>query len=166
MFGTGSERLEGKTFYKGSKMKISLLLTGVERRKGRECSRRKRDCVPLLSRPLRIALVSNSAPALLPMSQRGFRKAVFYSNREKLPQTSFVCLFACFSFCLTSLWINSLLNFKKLAGKRHKYSDGWIHKSYLQQGLAISNSITNPLSQPWGAEKEGLNHSHNALRPN
>lgn len=55
----------------------------------REYSREERHCVPLHTRPPRIALVSNPAPALLLMARPGFRKAGFFSNREKLPQTRF-----------------------------------------------------------------------------
>lgn len=84
---------------KEASWKISLLLI-VVRRGGRvqRVFREERHCVPLHTRPPRIALVSNSAPALLLMARPGFRKAGFFSNREKLPQTSFFSVSFSFPF--------------------------------------------------------------------
>lgn len=127
-----------------------------------EYSRGKRDLVPLHTSPPSMALGSNSAPALLLMAQPGFRNVVFFRIRERLPQTSYVCSCACFSFFLTSLWVNA----ERLKRRAGKYKGGCIHTSDLQKGLCVSNCTANPLPQPGGTEKGGSNHSHKALRPN
>ena len=91
----------------------------------RVCQGAKRDLVPPNTRPPRTAVLSNSA--LLLMAQPGFRKVGFFSNREKLPHTSFFeAFFVCLFFFLTNMWINTVLKKKKKAVREIAQIQRWL----------------------------------------
>lgn len=138
-----------------SKRKISLLLTVVWRAgrggRGRAFQREERPCSST-QETAQDGTGFRPCTSALAYGTDWIEKRFFFSIRERLPQTSCVCSCACFSFFLTSLWVNAA-RLKRRAGK---YKGGWIQTSDLQKGHSISNSTASPLSQPWGTEKEGL----------